>query len=99
MNTINPYGKAGGIRNQTSTPKPAAEKSDSPARTTQQGDSVSLSQTAEQLSQIQSRLDETPAIDRAKVEAIKTAIARGEYRVDAEKIADQLIALEKERLA
>ena len=96
MNTINPYNRLGGVRN-TST-GPAQDKA--PARAERPNeDSVSLSGTAEQLGRIQARLDETPAIDRAKVEAIKTAIARGEYRVDAQKVAEQLIALEKERLA
>ncbi len=97
MNTINPYSRLGGVRN-TSTTGPAQDKTTTP---TGKGgeDSVSLSGTAEQLSRIQARLDETPAIDRAKVEAIKSAITRGEYRVNAEKVAEQLIALEKERLA
>ncbi len=98
MNTINPYNRLGGVRNNTATGRSGEGK---PTQSGQlsQTDSVSLSNTAEQLSKVQARLDETPAIDRAKVDAIKAAITRGEYRVNAERVAEQLIALEKERLA
>ena len=53
-----------------------------------EGDEVQLSQVA-----LQARQE--PEFDRAKVEAIKTAIQRGEYPLDARRIAENFISLEK----
>ena len=36
-----------------------------------------------------------PEFDRAKVEAIKTAIQEGKYPVDSRRIAENFVALEK----
>ncbi len=38
----------------------------------------------------------SPAYDSAKVAAIKEAIANGSYRVDPEKLADNMIKFENE---
>jgi negative regulator of flagellin synthesis FlgM len=38
----------------------------------------------------------SPAYDTAKVAAIKEAIANGSYKVDPEKLADNMIKLESE---
>ncbi len=98
MNTINPYSRTSGIGNSTSTGVTSKEGKPASNTGSTQADSVSLSGTAEQLARMQSRLDEVPSIDRERVEAIKAAIARGEYRVDTRRVAEQLIAMEKERL-
>lgn len=56
-----------------------------PAR---QDDEVQLSDVARQA------LSE-PEFDRAKVEAIKTAIAQGNYPLDSRRIAESFVALER----
>jgi len=53
-----------------------------------QDDEVQLSQVARQAMQ-------EPEFDRAKVEAIKTAIQQGQYPLDARRIAENFVALEK----
>ena len=53
-----------------------------------QDDEVQLSQVARQVMQ-------EPEFDRAKVEAIKTAIQQGQYPLDARRIAENFVALEK----
>ena len=58
-------------------------------------DTVSLSQGSQQVIELQQRLKSTPEIDSVKVEAIKQEIARGNYPLDPEKIAENLISLEQ----
>ncbi|MDW6093582.1 flagellar biosynthesis anti-sigma factor FlgM [Vibrio rhizosphaerae] len=59
-------------------------------------DAVSLSSQSKAMGEIHSKLASSPAFDSAKVEAIKEAIANGSYRVDADKLADNMIKFEKE---
>ena len=53
-----------------------------------QDDEVQLSQVARQAMQ-------EPEFDRAKVEAIKTAIQQGQYPLDSRRIAENFVAIEK----
>ncbi len=48
-----------------------------------------------QLSDVARQAMQEPEFDRAKVEAIKTAIQQGQYPLDARRIAENFIALEK----
>ena len=65
---------------------PAEESANAaPAR---QDDEVQLSDVAKQLMR-------EPEFDRAKVEAIKTAIAQGQYPLDSRRIAESFVALER----
>ncbi|WP_295502762.1 flagellar biosynthesis anti-sigma factor FlgM [Limnohabitans sp. Rim8] len=53
-----------------------------------QTDEVKLSAVAQQAMQ-------EPEFDRAKVEAIKTAIQQGQYPMDSRRIAESFLAIEK----
>ncbi|WED21097.1 flagellar biosynthesis anti-sigma factor FlgM [Vibrio sp. JC009] len=59
-------------------------------------DSVSLSQQGKAMGQLQQTMASQPSFDSAKVAAIKEAIANGSYRVDAEKLADNMMKFEDE---
>lgn len=61
-----------------------------------QQDAVSLSQQSKAVSKLQKDMAASPAYDSAKVAAIKEAIANGSYRVDPEKLADNMIKFENE---
>jgi negative regulator of flagellin synthesis FlgM len=63
---------------------------------TDKKDAVSLSKQSKAMGKMHSHLASTPAFDHAKVQAIKDAIANGSYRVDADKLADNMIKFEKE---
>lgn len=54
-------------------------------------DTVVLSSEARALSRLQKQIDSTPPVNREKVEALKTAVAKGEYQPDAGRIADKLL--------
>ena len=66
----------------------AAEQEAAGARPARQDDEVQLSQVAREAAR-------EPEFDRAKVEAIKTAIAQGQYPLDSRRIAESFVALER----
>lgn len=78
-------------RNDSSTSS-ATESKRAPA----QQDAVSLSQQGKAVSKLQQDMAASPAYDTAKVAAIKEAIANGSYKVDPEKLADNIIKFENE---
>ncbi|MDH5483896.1 MAG: flagellar biosynthesis anti-sigma factor FlgM [Gammaproteobacteria bacterium] len=59
------------------------------------GDTVSLSAEGLQIGELKQQLDALPDVDAEKVAAIKQEIARGNYPLDPERIAENLINLEK----
>ncbi len=66
----------------------AAAEEASNAAPARQDDEVQLSDVAKQVMR-------EPEFDRAKVEAIKTAIAQGQYPLDSRRIAESFVALER----
>ena len=66
-----------------STPRPASE------------DTVSLSEESLQVRELQQQLNNIPEVDAEKVAAIKQEIAKGNYPLDPERIAENLLNLEK----
>ncbi|MDR2925158.1 MAG: flagellar biosynthesis anti-sigma factor FlgM [Azoarcus sp.] len=56
------------------------------------GERVQLSPIASTLQKAEAALAETPTVDRARVEEIKQAIREGHFKIDANRIADGLIA-------
>ncbi|HIF6017594.1 TPA: flagellar biosynthesis anti-sigma factor FlgM [Vibrio parahaemolyticus] len=78
--------------NDSSATSSATESKKAPA----QQDAVSLSQQSKAVSKLQKDMAASPAYDSAKVAAIKEAIANGSYRVDPEKLADNMIKFENE---
>lgn len=65
-------------------------------KTTAKQDAVSLSRQGKAVSQMHQDMAASPAYDSAKVAAIKEAIANGSYKVDPEKLADNMIKFEQE---
>ncbi len=63
------------------------------------GEKVNLSRLSNQLKHAEASLKDVPAVDKAKVEEIKQAIAEGKFKVNAEVVADKLIDTVKELLS
>lgn len=59
-------------------------------------DSVEFSVAAQQLSSLQDELSAIDTVDMGKVDEIRQAISSGNYKIDAQKIAESLLALEGE---
>jgi negative regulator of flagellin synthesis FlgM len=58
-------------------------------------DSVSLTSSAQQLTQVQKKSTEAP-VDQEKVDKLKKAILNGEYRINPDSLAQKISALETE---
>lgn len=65
------------------------------AATSVRQDSVSLTQSAQQLSQVQKKGVEAP-VNQDKVDKLKKAIQSGQYNINPESLARKIIALEAE---
>ena len=57
-------------------------------------DKISLTDTLSRLQKLEQRLADLPVVDSQRVEALKKAIAEGSYKVDADRVAQELLALE-----
>jgi negative regulator of flagellin synthesis FlgM len=77
------------IPDETDRPakKPAPESASSPT-----GTSVQISSTSSHMRAIEQGFAATPIVDPARVAALKQAISDGHFKVDAEKVADRLLA-------
>jgi len=58
-------------------------------------DTVSISKESVHIRELQQQLDSISEIDSEKVDAIKQEIAKGNYPIDSNRIAENLINLEK----
>ena len=76
-----------GVSEATPQTPSAARSPDTPSRPVQ-GEQLQLSETAR-------RTMADPVFDRAKVDAIKTALREGTYPLDSRKIAESFVALER----
>lgn len=58
------------------------------------GDTVSLTDMASRLKSLESKLESQPAVDQSRVDKVREAISRGEYRVNPERVADKMMDFE-----
>jgi len=104
-NRINPMdqgllGKIGNKIGETGTSKIVdAGKSESgkEASATPAGsETVELTSGGKLLERLEKSLADIPDVDRARVDAVKAQIENGEYKIDAEKIAEAMLRLDQE---
>ena len=60
------------------------------------GDTVTLTNSVDQMAKLEELLAQVPEVDSARVDEIKASIADGSYQVDPEKIVDKLLQIEKD---
>ena len=71
-------------------------ESDPSAPSASSTDSVSLTDTAARLQKLENTISALPVVDSQRVEDIRSAIANGEYQIDAESIADKMMSYDAE---
>jgi len=74
---------------------PAKAPAGGPGKANTSDDSVQITDGASRMQEAQSKLAKEPAFDQAKVDRIKQLLSDGEYAVDAQKVADRFMALER----
>lgn len=79
-------------------PEAAAGKAPPPPPPRAGADTVAITSLSSQLQALESGLSDVPVVDAGKVEAIRLAIAEGRFEVDANVVADKLIASVREYL-
>lgn len=90
-----------GSANGALTPKKAQQTQQKVERVTAPdsgrdgSDLVSLTDTAETLNALKKDVGSAAPVDRQKVDAIKQALASGEYKPDAERVAQKFIEIEQ----
>jgi len=80
-----------------SAPERAGAGASSAGATGARADQVSLTRTAEELLALETRLQELPGVDEARVSELRDAVREGSYRIDPLDIADKLLRAEQER--
>ena len=84
------------------TPTDAARSNATPAQKSGVKESTDRPQTAERLTltaigqYLASAADEPPPVDRARVNALRDALAAGNYEIDSERVAAKLLAVDRE---
>ena len=82
--------------NQSSSVKSRneAKQENQSATPSSTGDRVTLTNTASRLQNIEQQLSNASSIDSARVAQVQSAISNGDYNVDADRIADKMLAFE-----
>lgn len=64
------------------------------AATTAVGDTVQLTDAAQELSRLEAQVNAAPGVDSQRVEQLRAAVQGGTYKVDADAIATNLLKFE-----
>lgn len=97
MNGIKPTTRVDTDRPSGGVKNGAVGAQGSPARgKTLADDTVELTDTASRLNQLTQDVAKVDGVDVERVEAIRQQISEGSYQVDADRIAEALVRLEKD---
>ncbi|GMR08795.1 MAG: flagellar biosynthesis anti-sigma factor FlgM [Gammaproteobacteria bacterium] len=61
----------------------------------QESDSVTLTQAASVLQDLQKTLSSLPVVDRSRVASVQNAISNGSFEIDSNRIAEKMLAFEQ----
>lgn len=68
---------------------------DKPVSPVSEATPVSLSSEARQLQALHDKAADVPEVDRQRVDAVKAAIANGQFKVDSKAVAEGLLGMEQ----
>ena len=78
---------------------PAGADRSGPVQASAAGDSLRLTGEASNLQALQRELSNAPAVDNARVQAVREALENGSYRINPEAIAQRMLDLDQQLLA
>jgi negative regulator of flagellin synthesis FlgM len=76
--------------------RPVAGRSAAPANATTPVEDLHITDTARTLVSLEQSVKQMPAVDEKKVSLVRDALRDGNYKVDAQRVADKLLRLEQE---
>ena len=79
--------------------RPAAAREKVFRATAPSGDSVNLTRSGLLMSKLEEVVHGLPVVDADRVRAIRDALASGTYEIDDQRVADNMIRLDRELLA
>lgn len=82
------------IGDRHATPRKSTDTPAAPSTPCQPDDLLDLTGRTRELCALQQDLAKSPEFDAARVSALKDAVSSGRYEVNAERIADKLLAME-----
>ncbi|MBK8064531.1 MAG: flagellar biosynthesis anti-sigma factor FlgM [Betaproteobacteria bacterium] len=87
-----------GLEKRAAKPANGAANGHAAVASTGGGEQIRISDLSSQLSSLETSLSASPEFDAGRVEAIKTAIRDGQFKINPEAIADKLLASVEEFL-
>jgi len=90
-------GKANAIALSSKSTPNGKTKGSEPQATEKQKDNIDITAVAKEITKAFESSKTTPAINQERVEAVKKALAEGSYPINAEKIAEKMIQMEREQ--
>src|SRR5262249_15032977 len=84
-------------RSPVSGPTPVVPRADALANpASKPEDTVDLTDAARLMQRVENMLSSVPPTDRARVDAVRQALANGAYEIDPQRIAARVVRLERE---
>ena len=77
------------------TPRQQGAEQARPQNSNTRGENVNLSSQAKNLKQLEQSLGEFPEMDDERIEQIRSALEDGSFKIDAEKLAQKMLDLDK----
>ena len=85
---------AGASMRPVTTPTRSASLGDGAARPVEAADSLRLTGEATSLQALQRQLSTAPAVDNARVQAVREALENGSYRINPDAIAQRMLDMD-----
>ncbi|ARU57452.1 anti-sigma-28 factor FlgM [Oleiphilus messinensis] len=97
FNGVNPNQQAAQrARNETQAKDAAQSPASTPPAQANRGETVSVSNNAKSLQQLEESVKQLPDVDSEKVAKLKAAVEDGSYSVNADKLAQKMLEFESD---